>query len=157
MTKMFTFLIAAAIIFFSATCYAATKPVYDLNEQIFVEDFNAMAKAMSIDVIDTKIKNLPSGAHELSGKNFKLNLTLNQSGSIENILLTSTDKKRLADGFIVTLATIGLSADEFNKFFADSKKNILSVWCNFSKRQIIAERSVEGNTIKIFIKAETKQ
>ena len=154
MTKMFTFLIALAIIFFSSTCYAATKPVYDLNEKIFAEDFNAMAKAMTIDVIDTKIKKLPDGTHELSGKNLKVNLTLNKSGNIEKICLSSTDKDRLAEGLIVTLATIGLSAEEFDKIFETAKENQMSVWCKFSKRKIIVERFVEGNNIGILIEAE---
>ena len=154
MTKMFTFLIAAAIIFFSATCYAATKPVYDLNEQIFAEDFNAMAKAMTIDVIDANIKKLPDDTHELSGKNLKINLTLNQSGNIEKICLSSTNKDRLAEGLIVTLATVGLSEDEFDKIFDNAKENKMSVWCKFSKRKIIVERFVEGNNIGVLIEAE---
>ena len=155
MKKMFTFLIALAIIFSCAQCYAAaTKPVYDLNEKIFAEDFNAMAKAMTIDVIDANIKKLPDGTHELSGKNLKINLTLNQSGNIEKICLSSTNKDRLAEGLIVTLATVGLSEDEFDKIFDNAKENKMSVWCKFSKRKIIVERFVEGNNIGVLIEAE---
>ena len=154
MTKMFTLLIALGIIFSCATCYAASKPVYDGDEKIFLEDFNAMAKGMTIDIIDTKIKTLPEGTKELSGKNLKINLILNQSGSIDKIWLSSTNKDRLAEGLIVTLATIGLSAEEFDKIFETAKENQMSVWCKFSKRKIIVERFVEGNNIGVLIEAE---
>ena len=158
MTKMFTFLIALMLIFSCATCYAAeSKPVYDRDEKIFVEDFNAMAKAMSVEVIDTNIKNLPNGAHELSGRNLKLNLNLNQAGGIENISVSSTDKKRLSEGVIVTLAVIGLSEDEFNELFKNQNSNEISVWCKFAKRRVIVEKKVNGNNIEALIKADAEK
>lgn len=157
MTKMFTFLIALVIIFSCTTCYAATsKPVYDLNEKFFVEDFNAMAKAMSVSVLDAEIKSLPNNVRELSGKDLKINLTMNQSSNIEKIWLSSKVKESLANAFLVTLSVLGLSAEEFNALPLNSKENKISVWCKFAKRQIIIEKAVTRDSIEIFIEAESK-
>lgn len=157
MKKMFTLLIALAIIFTCAQCYAAaSKPVYDYNDKIFVEDFNAMAKAMTFSVIDTKIKTASDGTKELGDKDLTIKLTLNSAGVVQKIWLSSTNKDRLAEAFVVTLAIIGFNDKEFEALPLNKKENRISIWCESAKRQIIAEKAVTQNTFEVFIEAENK-